>query len=47
MIAIDAVNSVRDYVQGRKLIEAGARPDPAAVADAAVPLKELLAASVD
>lgn len=45
MIAIDAVNSVKDYVQGRKLIEAGARPDPEAVADAAVPLKALLASS--
>lgn len=42
MIAIDSVNSVKDYVQGRKLIEAGARPDPAALADAGVPLKSLL-----
>ncbi|HCB74858.1 MAG TPA: pyridine nucleotide-disulfide oxidoreductase [Sphingomonas bacterium] len=45
LIAIDAVNSVKDYVQGRKLIEAGARPDPAALADTAVPLKQLLAAA--
>jgi 3-phenylpropionate/trans-cinnamate dioxygenase ferredoxin reductase subunit len=45
LIAIDAVNSVKDYVQGRKLIEAGARPDPAALADTAVPLKELLTAA--
>ncbi len=45
IIAIDAVNSVKDYVQGRKLIEAGARPDPAALADTAMPLKELFAAA--
>lgn len=44
MIAIDCVNSVKDYAQARKLIEAGARPDPAALADAAMPLKELLEA---
>lgn len=43
MIAIDCVNMVKDYVQGRKLIEAGATPDPAALADASVPLKDLLA----
>lgn len=41
MIAIDCVNMVKDYVQGRKLIEAGASPDPAQLADASVPLKEL------
>ena len=41
MIAIDCVNSVKDYVAGRKLIEAGARPDPVDLADAGVPLKEL------
>ena len=42
VIARDCVNSVKDYVQGRKLVEAGATPDPAALADSAVPLKELL-----
>jgi 3-phenylpropionate/trans-cinnamate dioxygenase ferredoxin reductase subunit len=41
VIALDCVNAVRDYVQGRKLIETGAAPDRAALADAAVPLKEL------
>lgn len=41
MIAIDCVNMVKDYVQGRKLIEAGVSPDPAQLADASVPLKEL------
>ncbi len=44
MIAIDAVNMVRDYVQGRKLIEAGVSPDPARLADADAPLKELMPA---
>jgi 3-phenylpropionate/trans-cinnamate dioxygenase ferredoxin reductase component len=43
MIAIDSVNLVKDYVQGRKLIEAGATPDLARLGDAGVPLKELLA----
>jgi 3-phenylpropionate/trans-cinnamate dioxygenase ferredoxin reductase subunit len=41
VIALDCVNAVRDYVQGRKLIEAGSAPDKAALADSAVPLKEL------
>jgi 3-phenylpropionate/trans-cinnamate dioxygenase ferredoxin reductase component len=41
VIALDCVNAVKDYVQGRKLIEAGAAPDKAALADASVPLKEL------
>ena len=42
VIALDCVNAVRDYVQGRKLVEAGAMPDPARLGDAGVPLKELL-----
>ena len=42
VIALDCVNAVRDYVQGRKLIETGAAPDPAKLADPAVPLKELV-----
>jgi 3-phenylpropionate/trans-cinnamate dioxygenase ferredoxin reductase subunit len=41
MVAIDCVNMVKDYVQGRKLIEAGASIDPARLADASVLLKEL------
>jgi 3-phenylpropionate/trans-cinnamate dioxygenase ferredoxin reductase component len=39
--ALDCVNAVKDYVQGRKLVEAGAAPDPAKLANASVPLKEL------
>ena len=41
MIAIDCVNMVKDYVQGRKLVEAGVSPDPAKLADTSVPLKDL------
>ncbi len=42
VIALDCVNMVKDYVQGRKLVEAGVSPDVAQLADAGVPLKELL-----
>ena len=42
VIALDCVNAVRDYVQGRKLIETAAAPDKAALADATVLLKELV-----
>jgi 3-phenylpropionate/trans-cinnamate dioxygenase ferredoxin reductase component len=40
--ALDCVNMVKDYVQGRKLVEARAVINPALLADAAVPLKEML-----
>jgi len=42
VIALDCVNAVKDYVQGRKLVEAGLVPDKAALADTGAPLKELL-----
>lgn len=42
VIALDCVNAVKDYVQGRKLVAEGLALDPAAVADASVPLKEML-----
>jgi 3-phenylpropionate/trans-cinnamate dioxygenase ferredoxin reductase subunit len=41
VIALDCVNAVKDYVQGRKLVAEGAMPDRARLADPAVPLKEL------
>jgi 3-phenylpropionate/trans-cinnamate dioxygenase ferredoxin reductase subunit len=41
VVALDCVNAVRDYVQGRQLVEAGAAPDRAALADPDVALKEL------
>lgn len=37
--ALDCVNSVKDYVQGRKLVLDGAKVPPERLADAAVPLK--------
>lgn len=43
VIALDCVNAVKDYVQGRKLVETAATPDPARLADSATPLKELTA----
>lgn len=42
IIALDAVNVTRDYVQARKLIAATACPDRGKVADPAVALKDLL-----
>jgi 3-phenylpropionate/trans-cinnamate dioxygenase ferredoxin reductase subunit len=46
VIALDCVNSVKDYVQGRKLVEAGFKPeDPDMLADTEVPLKDMLAAA--
>lgn len=42
VLALDCVNMVKDYVQGRKLVEAKATPDLADLADASKPLKELL-----
>lgn len=41
VIAIDAINSARDFMAARKLIAEGARPDPAKLADASLPLKAL------
>jgi 3-phenylpropionate/trans-cinnamate dioxygenase ferredoxin reductase subunit len=41
VIALDCVNAVRDYAQGRRLVLDGISPDPARLADPAVPLKEL------
>jgi 3-phenylpropionate/trans-cinnamate dioxygenase ferredoxin reductase subunit len=41
VIALDCVNMVRDYVQGRALVVDGKSPDPAQLADTNVPLKEL------
>ncbi len=43
VIALDCVNAVKDYVQGRALVVAGTKVDPERLADASVPLKELLA----
>ncbi|MHA6722229.1 NAD(P)/FAD-dependent oxidoreductase [Sphingomonas sp. RS2018] len=45
IVALDCVNAVKDYVQGRALVLARAALPPEAVADAATPLKELAARS--
>jgi 3-phenylpropionate/trans-cinnamate dioxygenase ferredoxin reductase subunit len=45
VIALDCVNAVRDYVQGKALVLAGAVLEPAALADAGTPLKQLLQAA--
>ena len=41
VIALDCVNAIKDYVQGRKLVEAGAIVPAALLADEAVPLKAM------
>ena len=42
VIALDCVNATKDYAQGRKLVEAGARPDREALADPEISLKALV-----
>ena len=46
VIAVDAVNSVKDYVQAKRLVVEGVRPDRAQLADDAIPLKALAPASL-
>lgn len=41
VIALDCVNSVKDYVQGRKLVVDRAEIDPGLLADSDIPLKEM------
>ena len=41
VVALDCVNAVRDYVQGRRLVEQGLPFDPVRLADPQMPLKEL------
>ena len=40
IVALDCVNATRDYVHGRKLVEASAAIDPAVLADVTVALKD-------
>jgi 3-phenylpropionate/trans-cinnamate dioxygenase ferredoxin reductase subunit len=42
VIALDCVNRTKDYVQGRKLVEARAQIDPQVLGDGDVQLKEML-----
>ncbi len=41
-LAVDAMNDARAYMVGKRLLEAGRAPDPAAIADPATDLKMLL-----
>jgi|TARA_R100000049_G_C1955436_1_gene109068 3-phenylpropionate/trans-cinnamate dioxygenase ferredoxin reductase subunit len=41
VIALDCVNAMKDFVQGRKLVEQGVLPDPEVLADTGTPLKDL------
>jgi len=45
VIALDCVNMVKDYVQGRKLVEARISPDVAMLSDTLLPLKDLAGAN--
>ncbi|HZF43827.1 MAG TPA: FAD-dependent oxidoreductase [Sphingomonadaceae bacterium] len=44
VVALDCVNATRDYAQGKALVIAASRIDPAVLADARVPLKALIVA---
>jgi 3-phenylpropionate/trans-cinnamate dioxygenase ferredoxin reductase subunit len=41
VVALDCVNAVKDYVQGRKLVVDGARIEPAELANSLIPLKQM------
>ncbi|NJM50793.1 MAG: FAD-dependent oxidoreductase [Sphingomonadales bacterium] len=45
VIALDCVNAVKDYAQGRKLVEAAAMIAPELLSDTALTLKDILAES--
>lgn len=44
LIAVDAINRPAEYLGGKALIQKGASPDPASLADPSVPMKALLTA---
>jgi 3-phenylpropionate/trans-cinnamate dioxygenase ferredoxin reductase subunit len=44
LIAVDAVGSPMEFMASRQLIACGARPDPAALADTGVSMKDIVAA---
>ena len=44
VIALDCVNAVKDYVQGKALVAGGISPDKTSLADPEIPLKSLLPA---
>lgn len=42
LLAVDAINSPREYMMGRKLIAEGAHPDPAKIVNTDISVKELV-----
>ncbi len=42
LIAVDAINSPREYMMGRKLVTDHAKPDPERIADTTISVKELV-----
>ena len=44
LLAVDAMNDPRNYMIGKRLIEAGRSPDPALIIDPATDMKALLTA---
>ncbi|MGR3713859.1 MAG: NAD(P)/FAD-dependent oxidoreductase [Shimia sp.] len=42
LLAVDAMNAPRDYMVGKRLIEGGKSPDPAAIADPETDMKALM-----
>ena len=44
LVALDCVNAVKDFVQGKALVAAGVEVDVQRLADAATPLKSLMPA---
>lgn len=42
LLSVEALNDARAYMVGKRLIDAGRSPDPAAVADPAIPVKSLM-----
>ena len=42
LIAVDAMNDPRDYMVGKRLIEAGKSPSPEVIRDPATDIKALL-----
>jgi 3-phenylpropionate/trans-cinnamate dioxygenase ferredoxin reductase subunit len=45
VIAVDAVNSMKDFAQGRALVQAGAQLDPAAISESTTPLADTVVAT--
>jgi 3-phenylpropionate/trans-cinnamate dioxygenase ferredoxin reductase subunit len=40
VVALDCINAVKDYVQGRRLVEARARVDADVLRNVQIPLKD-------